>query len=64
MINNVIKFSNGIVLCFNEKGEQMPKYQGRYKDVRAKILAHAPKSAEFFHGAWKISSNAVPRKEW
>jgi len=54
MIKNVIKFSNCIVMCFNEKGEQMPKYQGRYEQVKAKILAHAPESAEFFHGAWEL----------
>ena len=64
MIKNVIKFSNGIVMCFNEKGEQMPKYQGRYEQVKVKILAHAPKSAEFFHGVWTLSPNAIPRKDW
>lgn len=64
MIKNVIKFSNGIVVVFDEKGEQMPKYQGRYEQVKAKILAHAPKSAEFFHGAWELSPNAIPREEW
>jgi len=64
MIKNAIKFSNGIVMVFNEKGEQMPKYQGRYEEVKAKILAHAPKSAEFFHGVWKLSSKAIQREQW
>ena len=64
MISHVIKFQNGIVLVFDDTGEQMPQYQGMYEQVKAKILAHAPKSATFFHGTWKLSRNAVLRKEW
>ena len=64
MINCVVRFSNNIVLVFNEKGEQMPKYQGKYEKVRAKILAHAPESAQFFRGVWKLSNNAIPREQW
>ncbi len=63
MIQEVIKFSNGIVIVFDEKGEQLPQYQGRYEDVRVKILARAPRSAKFFHGEWNLS-NAVFRKDW
>ena len=64
MINDVIKFQNGMVMVFDEKGEQMAEFQGRYEEVRAKILAHAPKNAKFFYGAWNVSGNAVPRKDW
>lgn len=64
MIDQVIRFSNDIVMVFDEKGEQIPESQGRYEEVRAGILAHAPKSAKFFHGIWNISANALPRKEW
>ena len=64
MISDVIKFQNGIVMVFDETGEQIPKYQGRYEQVKAEILAHAPKTAKFFHGVWNVSGNAVPRKEW
>lgn len=76
MINRVIKFQNGIVMCFDENSNQMPEYQGRYEEVRAKILAHAPQSAKFFHGTWDRSTpehlkkkfveplKPVPRKEW
>lgn len=64
MIDQVIRFSNEIVMVFDEKGEQIPEFQGRYEEVRAGILAHAPKSAKFFHGIWNISANALPRKEW
>ena len=46
-ITTVIKYSNGIVLVFDQNGEQMPDYQGRYSDVKDRILADAPESAEF-----------------
>lgn len=46
------------------RGEQLPEFQGRYDEVRAKILAHAPKSAQFFHGMWNVSGNAVTRRDW
>ncbi|MBA7597915.1 hypothetical protein ES703_04923 [subsurface metagenome] len=64
MINTVIRLGNGIVLVFDEKGEQIPEYQGKYEDVRVKILAHAPKSARFFHGVWVVSHKSIPRKDW
>lgn len=64
MIDHVIKFQNGMVLVFDEKGEQMPEFQGRYEEVRAKILAHTPRSAKFFHGVWNVCHHAVSRKEW
>jgi len=64
MINEVIRFSNDIVLVFDEKGEQLPEFQGRYEEVRARILAYAPKEAKFFHGDWPQVENPVPRKEW
>jgi len=70
MISEVIRFSNDMVLVFDEKGEQMPRFQGRYKAVRAKILARAPKEAMFYHGTWNLLGGQnfvegeVSRKEW
>lgn len=64
MISEVIRFPNNIVLVFDEKGEQMPELQGRYEEVRARILAWAPSCAKFFHGAWPAVNNSVPRGEW
>jgi len=66
MISEVIKFQNGMVMVFDEKGKQMPDFQGRYEGVRVKILAHAPRGAKFFHGVWLNpldSTNAVSREE-
>ena len=64
MIDHVIKFQNDMVMVFDENGEQMPAYQGRYEEVKDKILADAPRSAKFFHGVWNVSGNAVLREEW
>jgi len=63
MISEVIRFQNNMVIVFDEKGEQMPEFQGCYEEVRAKILAYAPKCAKFFHGIWH-EINSVSRKEW
>ena len=64
MISEVFKFETGMVLVFDEKGEQMPEFQGKYEDVRVKILARAPKEATFYHGTWPQGRKLVPRKEW
>ena len=62
MINQVIRFQNDMVLVFDENGEQMPEFQGRYQDVRVKILARAPRSTKFYH-VTTIRGEAL-RKEW
>ena len=70
MINQVIRFQNDMVLVFDENGEQIPEFQGRYQDVRVKILARAPKGAKFYHGTWNplggqnFIKGEAPRKEW
>ncbi len=38
-IKNVYVFGNGMVMVFDQFGQQMPEYQGRDEDVRAKIRA-------------------------
>jgi hypothetical protein len=38
-ITNVYKFANGMVIVFDQHGQQMPEYQGRYEDVIDKIRA-------------------------
>jgi hypothetical protein len=64
MINQVIRFQNDMVLVFDENGEQIPEFQGRYQDVRVKILARAPKEAKFYLGTWPQGRSLVPRKGW
>lgn len=62
MINEVIKFPNNVVIVFDEKGEQLPMYQGIYAEVKVKILARAPQQAKFFHGTWGLL--LVQRNDW
>lgn len=62
MISEVRKLETGKILVFDEKGEQMPEFQGKYEDVRIKILTRAPRGTKFFHGDWP--GNPVPRKDW
>ena len=64
MIDHVIKFSNAVVMVFDKNGHQMPEYQGRYEEVRDKILADAPESARFFRATWMVSGKEIPREEW
>jgi len=49
MIKTVIRTKNDMVMVFDENGEQVPAYQGYYKDVKAKILADAPAGSVFNH---------------
>jgi hypothetical protein len=49
MIRTVIRMKNDMVLVFDENGEQLPSYQGPYRDVKQKILADAPAGSLFHH---------------
>lgn len=63
MIKSVIKSQKGMVLVFNEKGEQIPEYQGQYEEVRKRILRDAPPDAVFQYD--EVSQlKAVGREEW
>ena len=63
MIKTVMKSERGLVLVFDEGGEQVPEYQGYYEEVRERILQDAPPSTVF---SYIISNNleAIPREEW
>ena len=63
MISEVIKFENSMVLVFDGRGVQMPEYQGKYNEVRAKILARAPRSTKFYHHISTIRAEVL-RKDW
>ena len=47
MIKTVIRCSNNMVMVFDKKGEQIPEYQGQYRDVKEKITRDAPQGALF-----------------
>jgi len=63
MIKNVIRWpQKDMVIVFDEHGEQMPEYQGPYKEVKEKVLADAPPEAIFGHIIAALQR--VPREEW
>jgi hypothetical protein len=49
LIKTVIRIQNDMVMVFDERGEQLPEYQGYYKDVREKIISNAPAGSVFNH---------------
>lgn len=64
MIRHVTRWSNGMVTVFDENGQQLPEYQGKYEDVREKILRDAPPDAEFNTGAWNQYVLPKDRQYW
>jgi hypothetical protein len=61
----VIRLKNDMVMVFDEEGEQVPEFQGHYKDVRAQILANASGGTAFNHW-FDISPEpeVVPPEAW
>ena len=57
MIRTVIILRNGMVMVFDDEGEQVPEYQGQYEVVRGNILRDAPPGAVF--ACW-FNSDAEP----
>ncbi len=50
MIKTVIRFRNNMVMVFDERGEQIPKYHGQYEKVKERILGDAPPDTIFALG--------------
>ena len=50
MIKSVIRFKNNMVMVFDEKGRQLPVYQGQYQEVKETILKEAAAEAIYAHG--------------
>ena len=50
MIKTVIRFRNNMVMVFDERGEQIPKYHGQYEKVKGSILGDAPPDTIFALG--------------
>ena len=54
-----------MVMVFDKNGEQIPEYQGRYREVRQSILRDAPAEAMFAHGVTDAGElQEVSREEW
>ena len=65
MIKTTIRFQNNMVMVFDKEGEQIPKYQGKYKEVKESILKDAPPDVIFAHGFSDTGDLIkVSREEW
>jgi hypothetical protein len=65
MIKSVVRCSNDLVMVFDEKGEQVPEYQGYYRDVRENILRDTPPDAAFSHFFDTVPGlEDVSREDW
>lgn len=64
MIGKVILWLNGMVMVFDEVGDQLPEYQGKYTDVKEKILQDATPDTEFCFGKWGDVNIEVGREHW
>jgi hypothetical protein len=42
MITSVILWTNGMVTVFDERGQQLPEYAGRFEEVWQRIYVEAP----------------------
>ena len=65
VIKTVIRCQNDMVMVFDKREEQIPKYQGQYQDVKESILKDAPPGAVFSHTFDDdFELKVVPRDEW
>lgn len=70
-IFNVILWSNGNVIVFDEKGEQVPELQGRADRVYGKILMKIAtqegidrKNIGFEFGVWRRGTVAITEEQF
>jgi hypothetical protein len=70
ILRHVMRWQNGMVMAFDENGQQIPALQGRYDDVRHAVLAAADANTVFSTGIWSngaddtMSGRNVSREEW
>ena len=65
MIRTALRFQNNMVVVFDGRGEQIPRYQGRYQEVKESVLEAAPEDAVFGHFPDYASNfQMVSREEW
>ncbi|MFC2007733.1 hypothetical protein ACFLVB_03970 [Chloroflexota bacterium] len=65
MIKSIIRLQNDMVMVFDEKGEQVPEYQGQYEAVKKSIVKKAPPDAVF--ACWfeyAMEAEVISRENW
>jgi len=65
MIKSVIKTPKNMVIVFDERGEQIPEYQGQYEEVKESILKDTPPDTLFgYFLNYETELEIVPREDW
>ena len=65
LIKTAIRCPNNMVMVFDGEGEQLPEYQGQYREVRESILGGAPPNAVFgYLSDSEPELREVSREEW
>ena len=65
VIKSVYRLKNDTVMVFDTEGEQVPKYQGQYEDVKESILREVPSDAVLSH--WfdnAMEPEVVTKENW
>lgn len=55
----VYRWTNGMVMVFDEQGQQIADLQGPYEEVVAKIVEQAVPTTHFYTAAWKGPNSRV-----
>lgn len=63
-VKTAIHWGNGMVMVFGEEGQQILELQGRYSEVREKVLAASDAQTTFEIGVWNKGLQTVPREDW
>lgn len=53
IIKEVYMYLNGMVMAFNEQGEQVPECQGFLFEVADKLKECCDKNTNFYYSLWK-----------
>ena len=64
-IKTVIRCPDDMVMVFDDRGEQIPEYQGQYQEVKESILEDASLNTVFgYLSDYEPELRKVSREEW
>lgn len=61
-LKRVIRWQNGMVMAFDENGQQIPELQGPFEEVKEKCRAAADADTIFEGGNW--TDKRTSREVW
>lgn len=65
MLMRVIKWDDGNVVAFDERGQKIAELTGRYDEVRERVLRDATPETKFLKGLARFGvTEPLKREEW